>query len=262
MRLTMLGLIALLLGVAGWRLCTAPQGYATQDRMQISAPVQAAHPAGTDELGRDRAVRLSLALLLGVGGACCASALASFCTLLVSSFASFGPPWISRTLLYLSDLFMTLPWIFLLMLVRSALPLSLPPLQSGLLTFLLLGLLGIPVFLRLHHSRASALAASGWMLHAHATGLTLAQRLRSLLPHLRPLLLAQFLLYVPACLAAEANLGALGLGLSEPLPSLGTFIANLQSAALQAPSALVYLPIAVLVLVLLALELSLFGAES
>ena len=60
------------------------------------------------------------------------------------------------------------------------------------------------------------------MLLAHANGcrpwrIALAQ----IVPNLLPIAAAQFLVTVPAFLLAEANLGLLGLGAPEPLPSLG-----------------------------------------
>jgi ABC-type dipeptide/oligopeptide/nickel transport system permease subunit len=72
--------------------------------------------------------------------------------------------------------------------------------------------------------------------------------------HLRPLLLPQFLVCVPAFIVAEANLGALGLGVGEPMPSWGAMLLELDNSALLARSHWVYLPIAVLAVVLLILE--------
>ena len=261
MRVAMLTFLAALLLCAAWMLHTSSRSYAFQSRDQIAAPADRSHLAGTDELGRDRAVRLALALLLGLGGSCAASAVASFVALGLGCAATVAPDWLRRGLLFSGDLFLTVPWIFLLMSVRSALPLNVAPVQSGLITFTLLAVLGAPVFLRMHHERTAGLMRAGWMLQAHASGLRPVQIGRGMLPHVRPLLWTQFLLYVPACFAAEANLGTLGLGLNQPLPSLGTFLADLQGAVLLGGSRLVFLPIAVLILALIALELSIFGAE-
>jgi ABC-type dipeptide/oligopeptide/nickel transport system permease subunit len=68
------------------------------------------------------------------------------------------------------------------------------------------------------------------------------------------LLLPQFLICVPAFIVAEANLGALGLGIGEPVPSWGAMLMELDNSALLAQSHWVYLPIVLLVLVLLLLE--------
>ena len=261
MRLAMLAFLAALLLLAAFTLHSSAHSYAFQDRDSISAPASRANPAGTDELGRDRAVRLAMALLLGLGGSCAASAVSSSLALALGCGATAGPGWLRRVLLFGGDLFLTVPWIFLLMLVRSALPLNVAPLASGLITFLLLAILGAPVFLRMHHERTARLLRADWVLSAQAAGLRPSQMARHLLPHVRPLLWTQFLLYLPACLAAEANLGTLGLGLNQPLPSLGNFLADLQGAVLLGGSRLVFLPIAVLIAALIALELSIFGAE-
>ncbi len=261
MRVVAAGLLCFLLGFSGLTLWRSHWGYAGQDRMQVAAGVSADHPAGTDDLGRDRAVRTAAALLLGVAGSLLASALASFCSVALGTAAAFAPNWLGRGVLFLGDLFLTLPWIFLLMMVRSALPLTLPPLHSAVITFLLLGILGVPAFLRVHYTRTLALRDGEWLLHARAMGLRRAQLLRQVLPHLQPLFLTQFLLYVPACIIAEANLGTLGLGVSEPLASWGSMLQSMQTTIFFSGSHLLYLPIALLVLVLVCLEFLLFEPE-
>lgn len=261
MRLTMLLLLAVVLATAGTVLELSRHTYAAQSRLEISSPISREFPAGTDELGRDRAVRLAAALLLGLLGACTASLIASLFSLLLGALAAMGPRRAGQWLIFGSDLFLTLPWIFLLMLIRAALPLSLPPLRSGAVTFLLLALLGIPAFLRINYRRALNLMASDWVLQCRAHGIHTSLLARHLLPHFRPIFWTQCLLYIPVCIVAEANLGTLGLGIAEPLPSWGNMLAGLQSAALLNTSWLTYLPLAMLVLVLTSLELSLFGAD-
>lgn len=261
MRVIGLSMLFLLLLAAGAILCRSSWSYAAQDRDAVSATVSATHPAGTDELGRDRAVRTAAALLLGIAGSIAASTLASGLAVGLGSSAAFAPGWVGPLMLYAADLFLTLPWLFLLMMVRSALPLSLPPIQSAGLTFLLLALLGAPAFLRVHYTRTAALRRADWVVQARANGLRPVQMVRQMLPHLRPLLLTQFLLYIPGCLIAEANLGTLGLGISEPLPSWGSMLQSLQNAAFLNSSRLVYLPMGVLVLVLMLLEFLLFNPK-
>lgn len=261
MRVATLVFLLSLIASATAVLGLSKHSYANQDRLSISSPASRTFLAGTDDLGRDRAVRISAALVLGLVGACSASLLASALSLLLGGSAAFCPTWVKSFVLYAGDLFLTLPWIFLLMLIRAALPLSLPPLQSGTVTFLLLAILGVPAFLRMTCKRATRLKAEAWLLQCRAGGLRWTQILRHLLPHVRPLFWTQFLLYVPLCLVAEANLGTLGLGIAEPLPSWGNMLAGLQSTALLNSSRLTYLPLAMLVLVLAALELTIFGAD-
>ncbi len=93
-----------------------------------------------------------------------------------------------------------------------------------------------------------------WMVQARASGLRKRQLIRNVLPNLLPLLVPQFLICVPAFVMAEANLGALGLGIGEPLPSFGGMLLELENSPLLLETKWVLLPIALLILVLLLLE--------
>ena len=232
----------------------AHTSYQAQDRERIMEGHSDVHLAGTDELGRDRAVRVSLALLIGLSGAGAAAVLTTALAAAVGMAAAFSNRIVAALLMFVSDAFLALPWIFLLMMVRASLPLTASPARSAVLTFLVLAVFGWPACARALYRGAVELRRSGWVLQAHAAGLRNLQIVRYALPHLRPLLLPQFLISVPAFLVAEANLGSLGLGVSEPLPSWGTMLLELDNSAILAQGYWVYLPIAVLVCVLLLLE--------
>lgn len=261
-RLLALILLALIVAAAVAVVASGHWHYATQDRALVDAAASARHWTGTDELGRDRTVRLSLALVIALCGATLAALLATGLGAAIGIAAGSSRPVVRSVLLYASDLFLTLPWLFLLMIVRSALPLNLAPAGSAAVTFALLGLLGWPVFARMNAARTAAVRRSGWMLQGLACGLRPGQLLRAhVLPHLRPLLLSQFLVFLPIGIAAEANLGTLGLGVAEPLPSLGTMLLELRRTALLGTTRWAYLPLALLVLVLLLLEMTVFEEE-
>ncbi len=259
MRLGALALLVVLMAAAALVLLRSPWNYAAQDRQQIAAGSSPRHWSGTDELGRDRATRVALASIIGLAGAIVASALATCIAVSIGVSAAFAPRGVAAGLMYFSDLFLALPWLFLLMMVRSALPLSLAPAQSAVVTFLLLALLGWPAYARLTYARTYALLNSTWMIQGRASGLRTKQLARRhVLPHLRPLVLSQFLICIPACIVAEANLGTLGLGVSEPLPSWGSMLLALEHSAVLASSGWVYFPIVLLVLLLVVLEMLVF----
>ena len=78
--------------------------------------------------------------------------------------------------------------------------------------------------------------------------------MRHVLPHLRVVYLSQFLLCIPLCILAEADLGAIGFGLAEPLVSWGTLLQDLASSSQVAATHWVYAPLALLLVMLLCFE--------
>jgi len=229
--------------------------YSAQDREVISSGATAHYWAGTDDVGRDRGVRVAVAVLLGLGGAAAAAAVTTAIAAGVGALAAFSAPAIASVLMLASDLFLSLPWLFLLMMVRSFLPLTTSPMHSAVVTFTILAALGWPACARAVYRGTLNLRSSEWMIQGRASGLRPAQLLRRhVLPHLLPLLVPQFLICVPAFIVAEANLGTLGLGIAQPLPSWGAMLQELDNSASLATSHWVYLPVIVLVMVLLLLE--------
>ena len=163
MRLGAIGLLLALAFGAGLVLARHGASYADQDRDQPLASASALHRAGTDELGRDRLVRIAAALLLDLTGACAAAAITTLCAAAVGMAAGFSPRGISSLMLLVCDAFLALPWLFLLMMVRSALPLTASPASSAAITFLVLAALGWPACARAVFGGMRALRRSDWM---------------------------------------------------------------------------------------------------
>lgn len=248
--------LLLLLAVALLITVPHPARYATQDREHASEGSSRGHVAGTDALGRDRLMRVATASLLCIAGATGAALGATLLATGVGLAAAFSPSFLSGALLLACDTFLSLPWLFLLMMVRAGLPLSTAPMISAAVTFALLALLGWPACARAVYAGGTALRRAEWLVQGHAAGLGGMQLARRhVLPHILPLLLPQFLISIPAFLMAEANLGTLGLGVGEPLPSWGSMLLELDNSALLATSHWVYLPVVLLIVFLVLLEL-------
>jgi len=85
--------------------------------------------------------------------------------------------------------------------------------------------------------------------------------LRHLAPNLRPLLLAQFWISVPVFILAEANLGILGLGVSEPLPSWGSLLRELEGLTAISGKPWMFVPLLLLIASVTAFQVLLVDQE-
>ncbi len=237
-----------------WNLIHA----ADQDRAAILAGASLAHPLGTDALGRDRLMRLAMAGLLSLGLSCGAALASTFVAAAVGLAAGSSGPLLRGTLLSACDLLTALPWIFLVMIVRGAMPLDIAPLWTTVGTYLLLACFGWPVCARVVCGAVLGMKRSQWITHMRAQGASELRLLtRHLAPNLRPTLRAQFLITVPAFLMAEVNLGLLGLGTAEPLPSWGAMLRDLEHYNAWTGATVQLAPLVGLVLVTGSLQLCL-----
>ncbi len=222
--------VILAISMAAGAVCR--RGYADQDREHPNERPSWEHPLGTDELGRDRFSRLvyggRVSLLVAPAAAAIATALAAA---IGAAAALLGRRW-HRATSAAMDVFMATPTILILLAVRTLLPLNTSPSLSIVITCALLGCLGWAQSARVFRERAASLLASDFILQARASGsnsfrIFLAQ----IIPNLRPAIAAQFWVATPLFVLAEANLSLLGLGVSEPAPSWGNMLRELENYA-------------------------------
>ena len=81
------------------------------------------------------------------------------------------------------------------------------------------------------------------------------------MPNLQSVLLAQFWIAVPAFILTEANLGMLGLGVAEPLPSWGSLLRELQSYSVLSGQPWQFVPLILFILVVSSFHLLLLKQE-
>jgi ABC-type dipeptide/oligopeptide/nickel transport system permease subunit len=263
--LTAVAYAVLLLSVVA---CVVPtvltrSSYQQQHREDINAAPCGRYPLGTDDLGRDRFTRLIYGARTSLLLACAATLLSTGIATLVGGAAGWAGGRLEKAVLWGTDLFISLPWLFLLLTVRALLPLDVSPGSSLAITFLLLGLLGWASPARVVRARVRSFVTSDFVLQARASG-SFGVRLfvRQVLPNMRPVLLAQFFVSLPLFVLSEANLGVLGLGVAEPLPSLGSLLRELQQYSMLSSRPWAILPAVVLTCVVASLHFALSRSEA
>jgi peptide/nickel transport system permease protein len=185
--------------------------------------------AGTDGYGRDQFSRILYGGQISLAAGLLATGVSLSLGLLIGSVSGFYGGWVDESAMRLVELFMVLPWLYFLLAVRSFLPLHISPTRTF---FLLVGVIGAIGWAR------PARLVRGIVLSAKSRNFVIASRgfgasdyyilRRHVLPHTYGILLTQAALLVPQYVVAEVTLSFLGLGLSEPAPSWGSLLANLQ----------------------------------
>jgi peptide/nickel transport system permease protein len=240
-------LLAILLVSLFPRLVTSAS-YDRQFRDFPSAAPSRQFPLGTDDLGRDRLARLLYGARISLLAAPAAALVSTIIAAAVGGLAGFLGGWADRLSAAAIDLMLSLPWLFLLIIVRAALPLNVPAAVSIPVTFGLIGVLGWASAARIVRAGCAGLRSSDLVIQARACGLPRLRVLtRHVVPNVRPILAAQLRASIPLYVLAEANLGLLGLGVSDPIPSWGNLLRPLESGL--APDWAAWTPLLLLLVV-------------
>jgi peptide/nickel transport system permease protein len=262
-RIGAVSLLTVAIAIAVGATWLAPYDYAMQFRDHANEAPSRQFPLGTDELGRDRFSRLLQASRISLLCAPVAALIATAIAASIGLIAGYFGGWLDEVLTGTTDLFLSLPWLFALLTLRALLPLNISPWGSFAATFLLLAAVGWASCARVVRAGTAAMRSSGPILHARACGCGGFRLLwRHVLPNLRPVLSAQFWILVPIFLLTEANLGFLGLGIAEPMPSLGNMLAELQNYQKIPESPWIVAPAVFLFLVIASLHFIVSGRKA
>jgi peptide/nickel transport system permease protein len=194
----------------------------------VDAPAQI-FLAGTDNYGRDQFSRILFGGQISLAAGLLATAISLFFGLCVGCASAFYGGWIDESAMRLAELFLVLPWLYVLLAVRAFLPLHISPGQTFLLLVAVIGTIGWARPARLVRGIVLSAKSRKYVTASRGFGASDAYILRRhVLPHAYGTLLTQAALLVPQYVVAEVTLSFFGLGLSEPMPSWGNLLANLQ----------------------------------
>ena len=194
----------------------------------VDAPAQI-FLAGTDNFGRDQFSRILFGGQISVAAGLLATAISLLFGVCVGCLSGFYGGWIDESAMRLAELFLVLPWLYVLLAVRAFLPLHLSPEQTFLLLVAVIGTIGWARPARLVRGIVLSAKSRKYVTASRGFGASDAYMLRRhILPHTYGTLLTQAAVLVPQYVVAEVTLSFFGLGLSEPMPSWGNLLANLQ----------------------------------
>ena len=184
---------------------------------------------GTDAFGRDQLSRIVHGGRISLAAGLLATALTLTLGALLGSLAGFYGGWCDALLMRFTEVFLALPWLYLLLAVRAFLPLSLSPGGTFLLLTGVIGVVGWARPARLIRGIVLSAREREYVYAARGFGASPAYLLlRHILPQARSAILTQASLLIPQYILAEVTLSFLGLGVGEPAASWGSMLASVR----------------------------------
>ena len=249
----MRGALVTLAVIAGLALLVpvlSPWSYDAIDWDAIrAAPFAHGHLLGTDGAGRDLLARCFVGARVSLGVALAASLVSLLIGVAWGAIAGMAGGRIDDAMMRIVDVLYALPFMFFVIVLMVVFG------RSILLVFLAIGAVEWLTMARIVRGQTLALKARGFVLAAESAGATPGRILwRHVLPNLAGIVLVYLTLTVPQVMMVESFLSFLGLGVQEPLTSLGILIKEGADEMEVAPWGLIA-PGALLVTMLVALNI-------
>ncbi len=219
----------------------APMEYSQEELAQIEAGEDVfPHYLGTDNLGRDYAIRLMVGARISLIVGIFASMIILVIGSIYGSVAAYFGGWVDLIMMRIVDMIYTVPDILIIILLAVSLdhPLTTLAMTPGFEWIDIIGVNMISIFIvfallywvgmaRIIRSQVLMIKEQEYVIAAKAIGAKTNRILRKhILTNCIATLIITTTLQIPSSIFTESFLSFLGLGVAVPLPSLGSLAAG------------------------------------
>jgi peptide/nickel transport system permease protein len=204
---------------------------------------------GTDRLGRSNLSRAIFGARVSLAVGAASALIGMLAGGIIGVFAGYYRKWFDSLVGIVTDSFLALPALVLLMALTAVLKPSIPTLIIGL------SIVSFPTFVRLTRANTLRFVNRDFVTAARAIGTRPRSIItRELVPNVVPPVAAYLPLVTATLIIAESSLSFLGIGVRPPTPSWGTMISDGQSRLKDDPY-LVFVPAAILFLTVYSINI-------
>ena len=192
-----------------------------QDRLRIGPTLENMHWLGTDIYGRDMVARVITGLQISLAVGFIATMVSLVIGVAWGAIAGFAGGRVDQFMMRIVDVLYAVPFIFFVILVTVVFG------RSIFLIFLAIGAVEWMTMARIVRGQTLALKQKEFVEAARAAGVKpMGLIVRHILPNLLGPVAVYVTLTMPVVILQESFLSFIGLGVNEPLTSLGVLIAD------------------------------------
>ena len=180
---------------------------------------------GADNLGRDLCSRIVYGSRISLTIGFVATFISLVLAILLGGLAGYYGGAVDWTIMRISEFFMLIPGLYLILFLRSLLSTNMDSGQSYMVITLILSLVGWPGTARTIRGLVHSIKREDFVLNAQLEGVpSVVIIFGHIIPQISSLLIVSIALSIPGFIMSETTLSYLGLGIADPAVSWGSLI--------------------------------------